>query len=172
MHNFLAIIDRVRMSSASLPTVCASSSASASTASPASTLSTVFPLRSSFQTLSTRVLRAATSRVHRRHALAVVLCLASLPVLADVTLQRGPPPPRFENPPAAPKGQFWVPGYWQWKDGRYDWVDGHMEARRPGMRYTAPHWEETGEHQWTLREGKWDRSGWGPGTIHEIRAPE
>ncbi|MCE4058621.1 hypothetical protein LXM60_00160 [Pandoraea sputorum] len=109
---------------------------------------------------------------HRRHTLVAALCLASLPALADVTLQRGPPPPRFEDPHAAPKGEFWVPGYWQWKDGRYDWVDGHMESKRPGMRYTPPHWEETGVHEWTLRDGKWDATGWGPGTIHEIRAPK
>ncbi|AKM32989.2 hypothetical protein AB870_18415 [Pandoraea faecigallinarum] len=109
---------------------------------------------------------------HRRHALAAILCLASLPALADVTLQRGPPPPRFEDPHTAPKGEFWVPGYWQWKDGRYDWVDGHFEAKRPGMRYTPPHWEETGAHEWTLRDGKWDATGWGPGTVHEIRAPK
>ncbi|VVE56941.1 putative signal peptide protein [Pandoraea horticolens] len=111
-------------------------------------------------------------RPYRRYALAVALCLASLPVLADVTLQRGPPPPRFEDPHAAPKGEFWVPGYWQWKDGRYDWVDGHTEPKRPGMRYTPPHWEETGDHEWTLRDGAWEPSGWGPGTIHEIRAPQ
>lgn len=115
---------------------------------------------------------AAFLSTHRRHALAAVLCLASLPALAEVTLQRGPPPPRFEDPHAAPKGEFWVPGYWQWKDGRYDWVDGHMEAKRPGMRYTPPHWEETGNHEWTLRDGKWDATGWGPGTIHEIRSPK
>ncbi|VVE02042.1 putative signal peptide protein [Pandoraea communis] len=111
-------------------------------------------------------------RPYRRYALAVALCLASLPVLADVTLQRGPPPPRFEDPHAAPKGEFWVPGYWQWKDGRYDWVDGHTEPKRPGMRYTPPHWEATGDHEWTLRDGAWEPSGWGPGTIHEIRAPK
>ncbi|VVE07877.1 putative signal peptide protein [Pandoraea soli] len=117
--------------------------------------------------------RFSALRVARhRHALAAVLCLLSLPALADVTLQRGPPPPRFEDPHAAPTGQFWVPGYWQWKDGRYDWVDGHMEPKRPGMRYTPPHWEQTGRDEWTLRDGAWASTGWGPGTIHEIRAPQ
>ena len=105
-------------------------------------------------------------------ALAAALCLASLPVLADVTVDRGPPPPRHENPPAASGTQFWVPGYWQWTAGRYDWVDGHMETKRPGMRYTPPHWEETASHEWTLRDGKWAPTSWGPGTIHEIRAPK
>lgn len=68
--------------------------------------------------------------------LTAALCLASLPVLADVTVDRGPPPPRVENPPSATGKQFWVPGYWQWSAGRYDWIDGHMETKRPGMRYT------------------------------------
>ena len=125
--------------------------------------------------LSTRtycVTLACISSARRCSALAALLCLVSLPVLADVTLQRGPPPPRFENPHAAPQGEFWVPGYWQWSDGRYAWVDGHMAPKRPGMRYTPPHWEETGDHEWTLRDGMWESTGWGPGTIHEIRAPK
>ncbi|VVE09296.1 putative signal peptide protein [Pandoraea cepalis] len=130
-----------------------------------STLVSVSRLASSLRSSALRVAR-------RRYALAGALCLLSLPVLADVTLQRGPPPPRFEDHHAAPHGQFWVPGYWQWTDGRYDWVDGHMEPKRPGMRYTPPHWEQTGRHEWTLRDGAWAATGWGPGTIHEIRAPQ
>lgn len=107
-----------------------------------------------------------------RHSLSAALAMAVLPALADVTLDRAPPPPRYENPPAAPAGQIWAPGHWIWNGGRYDWVDGHFEVKRQGMRYTPAHWEATGDHEWTLREGQWQRSGWGPGTVHEIRSGE
>lgn len=71
-----------------------------------------------------------------------------------------------------PDGKFWVPGYWEWNGTKYDWVDGHFEVKRPGMRYTAPHWEAVGNHVWTLREGQWQQSDWGPGTTHDIRSPD
>lgn len=67
-----------------------------------------------------------------------------------------PPRMRFERRPRfAPRGQVWVPGYWNWNGQQHVWVQGHFEARpRPNAVWVQPRWGRQGR-QWILTPGQW-----------------
>ncbi|NSX04064.1 YXWGXW repeat-containing protein [Cupriavidus gilardii] len=67
-----------------------------------------------------------------------------------------PPPPRYEAPRAARRGQVWVPGYWRAAGPRYVWQPGHWERARPGYRYVPERWVQ-GPRGWVMRPGHWVR---------------
>ncbi len=83
---------------------------------------------------------------------------ASVPAFAglDVDINVGaPPPPRVEVVPAAPPGQVWAPGFWEFAHGQYVWRRGHFQAGRPGYHWVPEAWDRRGDHH-HFEEGHWD----------------
>ena len=75
---------------------------------------------------------------------------------ADIQLNFGPPPLRYEAVPAPRHGHIWSPGYWAWDGHRHSWVGGHWERTRSGYAYYAPRWVER-SGRWYYQSSRWDR---------------
>lgn len=91
-------------------------------------------------------------------ALAVSAAFLAVPAQAQtsVSVQIGPPAPRYEVMPVARPGYVWVPGHWQWAGSRHVWVAGHWLRERPGYYYTQPVWVQQGP-RWVYHGGGWHR---------------
>ena len=64
-----------------------------------------------------------------------------------------PPPPRYERPPHARKGQYWMGGHYAWR-GTWVWIPGAWIPRRPGCGWVPPHWQLY-PYGWVWLEGYW-----------------
>ena len=84
-------------------------------------------------------------------ALATLLGAAALPAAArtdaQISINLGPPPARYEAVPAPRRGSAWTPGYWDWRGQRHVWVPGTWVRERSGYRYAQP--------QWVNHNGRW-----------------
>lgn len=94
-------------------------------------------------------------------AAAAVMGSVSLPaaarVDAQVSINIGPPPVRYEAVPAPRRGAVWAPGYWDWRGQRHVWVPGGWVAERPGYRYSQPQWVAH-NGRWILVRGHWEQA--------------
>jgi hypothetical protein len=52
-----------------------------------------------------------------------------------------PPAPREDRGVAPGPGSFWAPGFFRWNGREHVWTPGGWQARREGLDYVAPHWE-------------------------------
>jgi hypothetical protein len=93
---------------------------------------------------------------NRRIALLAVALAASVPAWSQssLTIDTAPPAARIETPGPVREGYVWAPGYWGYESDRYTWVEGRYLEARPGRRYVAPRWEQSGG-RWTLYPEQW-----------------
>ena len=71
----------------------------------------------------------------------------------------GPRPPPAEREPhgVAPSPQhLWAPGFHRWDGRAHVWHPGGWYARREGLDYVAPHWENV-YGRWEYIPGRWFR---------------
>lgn len=74
-----------------------------------------------------------------------------------IQVQIAPPAPRVEYVPAPRRGHVWAPGHWDWRGNRHVWVAGQWLRERPGYRYDAPRWVQSGGY-WQQQPGHWQRA--------------
>ncbi len=82
----------------------------------------------------------------------------ALPAQAEIVLNFGPPPARYEVAPNPRRGYVWEPGYYRWNGRRHVWVAGHWERSRAGYAYSGPRWVER-DGRWEFHSRRWDRDG-------------
>ena len=75
------------------------------------------------------------------------LGLAAVPAMARkieyVEVKSPPPLSQAETAPAAPAGQVWIPGTYEYWGNQYVWVPGRLEpARAEGFVYVPPRYED------------------------------
>jgi hypothetical protein len=101
-------------------------------------------------------------------ASAALLSSPAHAVNASVYVQIAPPGPQVEIVPAAPYGQSWVPGHWEWRRHQYLWVPGYFVAARAGYYHAQPQWVQYG-NRWGYHSGGWQRGGPPHGRDHGRR---
>lgn len=74
------------------------------------------------------------------------------------TVDVEPPPPPYEQVPAAPAvGYIWIGGHWAWHLGRHVWIGGRWSLPPRGYRGWAPGAWHRHDRGWRWRGGHWHR---------------
>jgi hypothetical protein len=75
---------------------------------------------------------------------------------ADISINIGPPEPRYEAVPVQAPGYTWSPGYWDYRNNSHVWVAGSSVQVREGYNYTPHRWVKH-DGNWSLEQGHYDR---------------
>jgi hypothetical protein len=75
---------------------------------------------------------------------------------ADVSINFGPPAPRYEAVPVQPSGYTWSPGYYDYRDNNHVWVPGASVEVREGYTYTPSRWVKH-DGNWSLEPSRYDK---------------
>ena len=76
---------------------------------------------------------------------------------AEIYVNVGPPPERYERVPEMRRGYVWSPGYWDWRSNRHVWVRGTSMRERQGYEYQPHRWVEH-DGRWRQERGRWNQA--------------
>ncbi len=98
----------------------------------------------------------------RRAGAILALALAALVAgCGESRAMQPPPPPRWEQPTAAPKApSAWVRGHWDWDGSQWSWIAGEWRKKpSPESSWQDGHYGRRADGSWEWLPGRWRDPG-------------